>query len=280
MAPEFYYKRSFTLIELLVVIAIIGLLASIVVVNVNSARDKAKIAKSIQFSSSVYHALGAEAVGYWDFNEIVGGTVRDVSGNGNTGTVNGATLVDSLVFSGGNLGKALSFDGLNDSVSFGTSISMSNSSAISLEAWVKNNGNNGADYAQIVGRFLEYAFQCSTIANSNQILFNIRGTDAAWHSTGGYVTFTPGDWTHLVGVYNSLLASNNIKIYMNGVLEKQATYAGGISTGVNNTGISSYPARFVNYSVDQVRIYSQALGAAEIQKHYAEGLEKHQLAKE
>ncbi|MDO8436136.1 MAG: type II secretion system protein, partial [bacterium] len=56
-------KKAFTLIELLVVIAIIGLLASIILVSLKGTREKARIAKSLDFSQRINHALGAYAVG-------------------------------------------------------------------------------------------------------------------------------------------------------------------------------------------------------------------------
>jgi len=60
-------KKGFTLIELLVVIAIIGLLSSMAVVNLNSARGKARDAKRIsdvkQLSLLIEIAATSNAIG-------------------------------------------------------------------------------------------------------------------------------------------------------------------------------------------------------------------------
>lgn len=58
------FKKAFTLIELLVVIAIIGILASVVVVNVGSARKKAKNSAII----SQLESLKTQAALYYDSN--------------------------------------------------------------------------------------------------------------------------------------------------------------------------------------------------------------------
>ncbi len=58
------FKKGFTLVELLVVIAIIGVLASVVLVSLNSARSKARDARRI----SDLHQISLALENYYDAN--------------------------------------------------------------------------------------------------------------------------------------------------------------------------------------------------------------------
>lgn len=74
------------MIELLVVVAIVGVLSSVIVVLVQSAREKARISGALSFAAHLDRVLG-DQMGGWDFNECAGVTSSNLIGGYSTATV-------------------------------------------------------------------------------------------------------------------------------------------------------------------------------------------------
>jgi prepilin-type N-terminal cleavage/methylation domain-containing protein len=272
-------NKAFTLIELLVVIAIIGLLASIVVVNVNSARDKAKIAKLLQYSSSVYHALGVNAAGVWNFDN----NALDYSSNGNNCVLNGgASYSSDTPYSQANQGAGKYSLLLNGSTAYADcsngSLLKNMTNSVTVEAWAKYSayGGGGQSYSVIAVKG-EGNWTFLMENPSNKIRFRVTAGGAD-NSAQDPQSHELNKWYHFVGTYDG----SYIRMYKDGALVASTSQTGNLAVSDYTVKIGTFQGTNYNFNglIDDVRVYSLALSQAEIQKHYAEGLLKHQFAKQ
>jgi len=265
-------EKSFTVIELLVVIALIGLVASIILVSLRGARQRARIAASMQFSDTLRASLSDALVSWWNFNEGAGNTAGDTWG-GNDGT-----LVGDPEWVKGVAGDALEFDG-NDSVN-ASGPSLNNiADTITLEVWFKTPVGQSMKF--VLAKSDTATFDWGPLLTPSNIFFYIRTPGGGWRNVSSPtpISYNDNQWRHIVGTYDG----RYVRLYINSKLINTKDW-GSIeeirtSTRPVNIGGGGLLGGFQGV-LDEVRIYNRSLTALEIQKRYAEGLKKYKLAEE
>ncbi len=271
-------RRAFTLVELLVVISIIGLLSTIAITNMNGSRDKARLAAAKSFSAQIDRVTGSEKDGAWSFDECSGTAVVDGSGYGNNGTMPSAPAWSSNTPSG--TGCSLSFDGAGNYIDLGTAINTvlpSGSSDRTVSAWV--------NLPSFPSGGLKHIFHYGNYANNSTwglVLYSVGGElrmgAHEWGvGAGDFIGNVPvGKWVHLaITLSGGGTKTHYIDGHIVGTLTRVPTT---VPTYSAKIGTRISPAEFFPGSIDDVRVYSQALTAAQIGKLYAEGAKTHFFA--
>jgi len=214
----------------------------------NSAGNSVQYSNEITIvtQDSIPSWLTNGLVGYWPFN----GNANDESGNGNNGTVNGATLTSDR---NGNSGKAYSFDGFNNYIS----VNRNFLSKFTLSVWFFS--ANSQLYNPLVDAF-DANWEIQLKNNSpDYVSFISANNYQEYISTQ---TISNNNWYHLVCTYSS----NVVKLYLNGNLTDQFN----VNPLTNNNGNYNFGAsltgadQFFNGSLDDIRIYNRALSSSEV----------------
>ena len=207
-------------------------------------------------------------VGYWPFN----GNANDESGNGNNGVVNGATLTSDRF---GNVGKALSFDGMSNYVEVPHSSTFNFTNKITISLWIKPNTifapgvesyvlNKQSNYgASQVGFHIYYWYNSSL---GSMITFRCRnGNNSNWGGCS-YNSLSPftNTWKNFILAYDSV----SMRIYIDGQF---FTSSSPENLGYNNASIligKFISGGYFKGDIDDIAIYNRALNSQEITQLY------------
>jgi len=204
----------------------------------------------------------------YEFN----GNANDVSGNGNNGVVNGATLTTDRF---GNANSAYLFDGIDDYISAADSPTLDfSSSHLSVSAWVNPAAFTRGTYERIVGRWnADWAederefFLGLHPTNVFDFGLNPDGTESIVNTIEVLSTTTlPLDtWIHVAGTWDGTTA----RIFVNGIEESSAPYSLGMINGgaplfIGTDELNSWGDYNFDGLIDDVYIYNRALSETEV----------------
>ena len=214
----------------------------------------------------------AQLESWWAFT----GNALDSSGNGNNGTVYGATLTTDRF---GNANSAYSFDGHSNYIYIPPSTSLKLVKSVTIAAWVYSSNyipDSSGGQAQIFwrGDLTSAHDPYMLYLTSAQIRFrrDIDPTGSITNEVGFNTSIIDvSHWHHVVGTYD--LATDYMQVYYDGVMQTQAYLPGTITYAMptywNDIGaVDNGDWQFFSGSIDDVGAWDRKLEECEISKLY------------
>jgi hypothetical protein len=204
-------------------------------------------------------------VAWYPFN----GNANDESGNGNNGTVNGATLTTDR---NGNLNEAYHFNGSQQTILVANSTSLSSMSEMTFSCWV----NPESWFSNPTWGTLYFPIVCKSNISSSGGLFSIFLQPNSFYAyfdgyqTGSSTGSLLGTWVNLTVTVSP---TYYMRFFIDGQLvsESQSSYV----AFPNNSNLDLViggdipgQAEYAIGKIDNIAIYNRVLSASEIQQLY------------
>jgi hypothetical protein len=206
----------------------------------------------------------------YSFEEGSGATVKDLSGNGNDGALQG----DATWTKNGKIGGCVSLDGDGDFVDCGANEELQLlETDFTLAAWVYPQAISQQSFGGGIGGTIFQTVQ--TPRDSEGFALGIKDTGLLWwwntHNIDKYsVSKIPlTTWTHVTVVFEYKGGNNNtLQFYIDGGLDATASGVPDMKIAPTNLGIGhrSWITGWFKGSIDEARVYARALEEAEIEK--------------
>ena len=178
-------------------------------------------------------------------NEGSGTVVHDASGNGNNGTISGATWTTS-----GKYGNALSFNRTNALVTINNAATLQLTSAMTLEGRAYPTTVYSA-WQDVIYKGNDNYYLEATSDNSSLPALGIYGFTTLY----GVGVLPINTWPHLAATYDGA----TMRLYVNGVQVSSRAQTGAIVTSTNplQIGGDSIYGQYFAGRIDEVRIYNR-----------------------
>ena len=221
------------------------------------------------YAQTPYYIPTNGLVGWWPFN----GNANDQSGNGNNGTVNGATLTTDRF---GNSNSAYNFDGVDDYI--GTNLSgITGQNSRTISFWFNSN-NNTSGIKTIVG----YGEHTASAPQGSRFDCTLENGKPSIEIGFTYASYTlnnvQNNWKFYTVTYESSFGTTvqAIKLYIDGVLQQNPSILDpSILINTGNLYKVFFGAPYTNPSgnsfngkIDDIGIWNRALTQQEITQLY------------